>query len=300
MTDRTWVGGGNNNANRANHWSPDGVPQPGDTLEMQVGTMNIRGNDLAGDALIINKPIGETAPNTLNLSRHANVSVEIPQFQTEDVTINAKGSDTLNLQTDYPSFGHFTVNLADHASVTGNVNMTFGGAVVNGGDGSRYLHNGSGLLGGSTVIFDTRVEGNGSFRVVNAQSFPGELEFGGPVSHGQYVEVEGEEARGVRAFVTLDQPDLFKGSVGLGVFGEVNLIGLTNADSFQLKNDILSIFSGCQVIDQLRLTTLTVPPNFAPDTEVRVYQTAAGVVVNRGLLFSPGTETLLPEHQLHG
>ena len=296
MTNRTWIGGGNNRASRASHWSPDGVPQPGDTLEMQAGTMNIRGDDLAGDTLVINKPTTETAPTTLNLSRHAVVSLVEPPFLFESVTINVKGSDTLNVQTQFG--GQFNINLADHARLDGNLHMAFSSATIHGGDGSRYLNNGSGLLGGSTVIFDTSVEGNGSFRVVNAQSRPGQLEFSGPVSYGQYVEVEGESSRGVRAFVSIDQPDSFKGLVGLGVFGEVDLIGLTNADSFQLKNDILSIFSGCQVIDQLRLTTLTVPPNFAPDTDVRVYQTAAGVVVDRG--FSHDGGTLLPERQSYG
>lgn len=304
MTSRTWIGGGNNNASGANHWSPDGMPQPGDTLEMLTGTMNIRGNDLAGDALLINKPYGETAPTTLNLSHHANVSVEIPQNQTEQVTINVKGSDTLNLQNDHPSSGGFFVNLADHASLTGNVRMTFVSAIFNGGEGSRYLNNGNSILQGSSATFNMSVKGNGSFSVQSAQSFGGQLEFGGSVSYGQAVDVRGDAERLRISHVQIDQPHAFKGSIGLGINGQIDLIGLANADSFQLKNDVLSIYSGCEVIDRLRLTTPAPPPfSSGPDaaiTGITVHQTSAGVVVARGLSFITGTDTVLPEHQLHG
>ena len=37
MTDRTWLGGGNNNARNPNDWSPTGAPQPGDILSMPNG-----------------------------------------------------------------------------------------------------------------------------------------------------------------------------------------------------------------------------------------------------------------------
>jgi len=294
MTDRTWIGGGNNNANRANHWSPDGVPQPGDTLEMQAGTMNIRGDDLAGDTLVINKPTTETAPTTLNLSRHAVVSLSESPFLFDSVTVNVKGSDTLNVQTSFG--GQFTVNLADHASLSGGFKMAFSSATISGGDGSRYLNNGASVLEGSPVIFDTNVGGNGSFTVQSAQSRAGQLEFGGSVSHGQDVEVAGDSTRGIGSQVKLDHPDAFKGSVGLGVYGEVDLVGLANADSFQLKNDILSIYSGCEVIDQLRLT---LPAYSGQDPGLTVRQTAAGVAVARGIS-NFGTGTLLPEHQPHG
>jgi hypothetical protein len=90
--------------------------------------------------------------------------------------------------------------------------------------------------------------------------------------------------------------------VGLGINGQIDLIDLANADSFQLKNDILSIYSGCEVIDRLRLTTPAPPPfsSPGPDPGVTVHQTSAGIVVNRGLFYIPGTDTLLPEHQPHG
>ncbi len=132
MSNRTWVGGINNNANDASNWSPDGRPIPGDMLDMQAGTMNVRGNNLAGDTVVIgNAQVGATS--TLNLSHHANVSLEIAQLSRDQVTVNVQGSDTLNVRTDFPSTGLLTVNLADHASLAGAFNMTFGNVVINGG-----------------------------------------------------------------------------------------------------------------------------------------------------------------------
>lgn len=296
MTNKTWVGGDGNNANDAANWSPGDVPQPGDTLDMQAGTMNVRDNDLAGNALVIGKPNLNAAPVTLNLSHHANVSLDIAQFSTDPVTVNVAGTDTLNLKTEFPSSGHFTVNLADHARLTGGMDLIFSSAVFAGGSGSRFINNVSSIVQGSSVTIDTDVKGHGDFAVRSAQSVGGRLEFGGAVSYGQTVEVSGDPGRLISSRVQIDQPDAFKGSVALNLFGEVDLAGLSNADSFQLKNDILSIYSGCDVIDRLRLTTPA--PAFGSGYDVTVAQTATGIVVDRGGFHGGGT--LLPSHDGSG
>ena len=51
MTNRTWIGGGNNKASNPRDWSPNGAPQAGDTLTISSGTMTVSGNDLKGDSL---------------------------------------------------------------------------------------------------------------------------------------------------------------------------------------------------------------------------------------------------------
>lgn len=289
MASRTWIGGGNNRADNPNGWSSSGVPLPGDTLDMQSGVMNIRDNDLAGNTLVIGQP-AQSATTTLNLSHHASVSIDIAQQSNADVTVNVKGSDTLNVHTEFPSDGHFTINLADHASLTGAFNMTFSSAVIDGGHDSRFM--GSGLLLGSSVKINTQVKGNGSFAVQSAQSIGGQVEFGDSVSRGESVAVSGDPFRDVTSRVQIDQPGEFKGSVALGVFGEVDLMGLFKASSYAIKHDILSIFSGHEVIDTLRLTTPQGPgvPTFA----INVAQTSMGVVVDHGP-FS-GNGTLLPVH----
>ncbi|HXA26249.1 MAG TPA: hypothetical protein VNW90_28530 [Acetobacteraceae bacterium] len=285
MTSRIWIGGGNDNVGNANDWSPFGVPLPGDTLNMQTGAMNIRGDDLAGNTLMI----GGSSLTTLNLSHHAAVSVDIAQESVDQVTVNVKGSDTLNIHTEFPSSGNFTINLADHASLTANFNMVFSSAVINGGDDSRFT--GGGLLEGSHVTIHARASG-GSFAVQTAQSIPGRVEFGGSVSHNESVAVRGDPGRGIASQVQIDQPGEFKGAVALGVFGEVDLMGLVNASSYAIKNDILSIYSGHKVIDNLRLTTPPAPG--LPTFNITVAQTSAGIVIDRGVFHGNGT--LLPVH----
>ena len=146
------------------------------------------------------------------------------------------------------------------------------------------------------MILDTDVKGTGSFAVSSAQGSGGRLEFGGSVSRGQSVEVSADPGRGLVSQVQIDHPDAFKGSVSLDISGEVNLMGLTGADSYQLKNDILSIYSGCTVIDRLRLTLPPSPSGPPPDVTVR--QTSTGIVIDRGRSFATGT--LLPVHHPYG
>jgi hypothetical protein len=68
--DRTWLGGGNDRASNPNDWSPKGSPQPGDALSMpNGGTMNIHGNDLHGDTLLIGGASSSPSQDfTLNVS----------------------------------------------------------------------------------------------------------------------------------------------------------------------------------------------------------------------------------------
>ena len=296
MTNRTWVGGGNNRASNAGDWSPDGAPQPGDALDMQSGVMNIRGNDLAGDTLVIGAVQATTAA-TLNLSRYADVSLQPASLSDDQITVNVRGSDTLHVQrSDFPSLARLTVNLADHASLAGEFKMLFGSVSIDGGAGSRLINDGSILLQGAAGRFDTKVQGNGSFTVKTAQSAGGRLEFSGFVSRGQSVSVEGDPGRSLISHLQVDQPSEFKGAVALGGYGEVDLQGLFNADSYEVKQDMLSIYSGCTVIEKLRLTSLE-NPNL-PNYSTTVFQTSEGVSIARVSLDGSyhGSGTLLPTH----
>ena len=295
MTSKTWFGGGNNNANNANDWSPYGAPQPGDTLDMQAGVMNIRGKDLAGDTLVIGKASTSTT-ETLNLSNHASATLDLAQFSTDKVTANISGLDALTVNTEFPNTVQLTVNIADYSTLIGGFHMVFASVAVNGGTGSRLVNNGTiGFVGTSSKI-DTSVQGNGTIHASTAQSRAAEVEFGGSVSHGQNVEVFGDPGRRLLSHVQIDQPSEFKGSVALGAFGEVDLKGLSNADSYQIKQDMLSIYSGSHVIEALRLTNPS-NPNL-PAYVDSVFKTASGVSIARASLDGSyhGTGTLLPVH----
>ena len=111
MTDRTWLGGGNNHARNPNDWSPAGAPQPGDTLSMLNGTMNVRDDDLAGNAVHVGDPI-TGGQDTFNLSHHPVLAVvQQNQDTSSETTVNVSGRDTLRFSTTFPSgpqldFGH--------------------------------------------------------------------------------------------------------------------------------------------------------------------------------------------------
>ena len=229
---------------------------------------------------------------TLNLSRHASALLDIAQFSDDQVTVNAQGSDTLNVYTEFPSTLTMTVNLADYTRLTGSFNLTFGSVTLNGGTGSRFVNNGLSQLRGSSAVFDTDMKGKGAFSVSTAQSSGGNLEFGGAVSSGQTIDVSGDPGRVLASHVRVDQPGAFQGAVNLNIFGELDLQGLANADSYTSQNDMLSIYSGGTVLDTVRLTAPPAP--FPGNFDLAVYQTPTGVAVDRG--YVPPGGTPLPIH----
>ena len=313
MVDRFYVNGDGNNASDADNWSPTGVPQPGDHLHIENGTLNIRGNDLAGDILQADQP-GD-ATNTLNLSHHAVVTLAVDRnpmppvdvATLDDTTVNVSGSDTLTLSLSDLDTAHFRINLADHARLTGTVELAQGfsatspTAVFAGGRGSLFINNGESYLAATRVTFDTDVTGTGSFNVFALIGGPAQVEFSGSVSYGQTVEVSGvPEFKNapptpvISSKVLIDHPRTFHGAIALGMFGEVDLAGLHKAESYQLKDDILSIYRGNTVVESLRLTA---PPPTSPnyvDAPVTVAQTADGISIDRGTM--PAGATLLPIH----
>jgi hypothetical protein len=276
---RTWIGGGNNKASNPNDWSPTGVPQPGDTLQEMSGqtplTMNVSGNDLAGDTLDIN-----SAPLTMNMSDKAVADVNVPQYvggetfnleqqSTLNATlsesqqvVNISGSD--NFSTSLSGLAMVSVNVASSSTWTGSLSLVDSTLTASGGANSVFIHDGSSeFFDYSSAVLDLPVLGKGSFSLV----FHGFLTFGSSVGVNQSVSIPGD----VRSNVVIDHPKEFLGSITLGdgtiTNGEsIDLMGLATADSYTFKNDMLSIFAGNSVIDKLRLTDAT-PYGFAVEKE---------------------------------
>jgi hypothetical protein len=253
MTDRTWLGGGNNHARNPYDWSPAGAPQPGDTLSMLNGTMNVRDDDLAGNAVHVGDPI-TGGQDTFNLSHHAVLAVVQNQFTSSETTVNVSGRDTLRFSSVFPSGPQVIVNLDPHARLTASFNMTFGGLTVNGEHGAKLINDQSDTLNGVHALITPDVLGIGSISIGNAQGVSGFLEFGHSVSSGQDVSVSGDPGRGLAGVLQIDKPREFHASLVMQPKAEVDLVGLAKADSYTFENDMLSIFGGNCVIDRLKLT----------------------------------------------
>lgn len=286
MAHLNWIGGGNNKASNPKDWSPTGAPQPGDSLTIAAGTMNIAGSDLAGDylSLSLGGPFPYRGPITLNLTKDAVLNEGLdPYGAGASVTFNLSDS-TLNLVADAVYFGsinpvinikhhdtfHYsvgagsggTINLLPNATWNGDIyvhalgNHDYGGDIaVNGARHASFDNHASEIDSGHTTI-NADVIGIGSFGMGLKASYgghPATLEFSGAVGPGQTIYMsDAAHSNNTGLLLKLDKPTAFHGSVTL-VQGTIDLVGLATADSYTFKNDLLSIFSGKSVIDTLRL-----------------------------------------------
>jgi len=296
MTTLTWLGGGNNKASNPKHWSTGKVPQSGDFLQVQFSaqpyTMNVSGNNLSGDTVrtfnanftanlshsatmvanLVTSSVG-----TFNLSQHSTLDLSlISGFHVgvNTAIINMSGADTLTLHN---TDSQVTVNLLSGSRWNGNLDagqffgVTFGKTTVNGGPHSSFNNNGHSVIYNTEqAVINTDVVGVGTFDVSN-QGARGNLdplpnsiarmEFAGSVGPNQSISNSG--------LLVIDWPNQFSGHVYLSTFdggtptnplfpAEIDLMRLATADSYTYKNDMLSIFSGKSVIDQLHLTDKTI------------------------------------------
>jgi hypothetical protein len=297
MTDRAWTGAVNDDARNPGNWSPNGAPEPGDTLKdpLNNSTMAITRNALQGDTLSI---LDFVSGATLNLSKHADMNLELgPGSQ---VVANVDGHDTLNVTLNGSGFmaqlaATLTENLGAHSNLAGSFNATFSSLTISGAEHTRYHNNGTDTLTAGRVAIDVDVVGSGTFvlgpgstRVTDVGS---KLEFGGLVAGGQTVQVSGGPSFGGPSFagdagistLQIDEPRQFHGTVDLHDFGLTDLVGLAQADSWSYTNDMLSIFNGCgKVLDTLHI--ISDASSTGSIHGLTVSKTIAGDV-----LVSPGT-----------
>jgi hypothetical protein len=248
MTSRTWIGGGLDLASTAKNWSPNGAPEPGDTLLMSSGIMNVVGYNLAGDTLTLT---GTDTVNLLGASVTANVFPESPYVPDTDLTVaatfnlvdstlwltaegemfdepatdglsstvvNLYGVDTFTLGPN--NAVALTVNLAPDSVWKGSFNsgmsgpewpFTSGIVDVNGAPGSTFYNDAASDVGG-TVTIDAKVLGIGSFV---SEGYFATLEFAKSVGAGQTVILGQSTPDGFSYASTLklDDPTQFLGTV---------------------------------------------------------------------------------------
>jgi hypothetical protein len=254
--------------------------------------MNIQGNDLAGDTVRLGLPISYPLTFTANLSMHAvasftayftNATFNLSQSSSlffavtagahvgsSYATINLYGGDE-NLWLSNQD-AQVTVNLLQGARWNGTLNMgtffgqTYGKTTINGGPQAVWNNNGTSTIHDTeNAVVGVDVIGIGLFDVRNdggdgrAGSLA-RLEFGRTVYPYEFIHNSG--------LVVVDRPDLFHGYITLqsrpvGASGsiaapaEVDLANLAHANAWSFQNDILRIYSGHVLLDQLFFTDHT-------------------------------------------
>ena len=285
---RNWLGGGNNKGTNPLDWSPNGTPQTGDSLFAEgtfgnspfpVYTLNVRGNDLAGDTLTT-----FFANVTVNASHRAVLNV-----------IDSNGTDTFNLANrstlksecfrhpldlwwvlDRQHARRFYVAPGqwrpDHGECLARFgldrrlhyrNFHGGKLTITGGKHAAFHNDVSSASFFADVTVPMDVLGKGTFEV----SSGARLEFMGSVGKNQSVTVSNFPQFGGGKLV-IDHPHQFHGEVTLSLPAsqlanqpagftrpEIDLQGILNADSYayDFQKDLLSIYHGNKVLDTLRL-----------------------------------------------
>jgi hypothetical protein len=160
MTNRTWVGGGNNQASNPSDWSPTGAPQPGDTLIISSGTMDVSGKALAGDTLDLSVT-GNTANIYLKGDIAATAHVTEGSLHTFGGTIRFVGSNLFS--------SHATAVF--NSNLTGSATLDIIGA---GGMGSSVEVNGN-VGSGLTFGFESQIPVT-AMQIDHPKEFLGQLD----------------------------------------------------------------------------------------------------------------------------
>jgi hypothetical protein len=283
-----WTGGGvTQDATDADNWSPAGPPQPGDQLMMSSGTMLIKSStDLAGDTLqLSDAPLSKY---TLNMGSDASANVALGH-QTFGLQVNG---NMAGVQLSEGNGLAGTVDLAVNTSlvVTGSLNFILN---LNASGVGSHLTN-DGTIGLTRGKLDTDLDGTGTYNLNRYHDGFGNVEVTGAVAPGLTFNLQGDTGN-YNAGLTIDHPQTFQGNITVGdnptstggpSADLLTLVGLT-ADSYDLKDDLLNVYSGDTVLASVHLNT-----NGEPYT---VAQSAGSVGVYIGM-DAPSGASILPVH----
>lgn len=283
MTDRHWLGGrGGNQASNPANWTPTGAPQPGDTLTMNRGTMNITGSPLGADELLVTGDAKVTLRNSvgdhlrIGTPGPTRIDVEVNLTNTSDIHI-AHGYDNLEINAsgvnhlDLTTLSRATAGSAEiHNSGTlvGSVNSW--GTFLRIDGGTFYNVNSSGGRDGNQTTVNANVAGVGVWTVDTYHAPTGKLEFMQSVSADQTVHMGSGLGYGV---LQIDQPSTFRANVEWA--GEQSVIDLVKLAADSYKYDpaagVLDFYRGNDIVDVLRIN-----PSPAADSFVGPYTVAQG------------------------
>jgi hypothetical protein len=309
MANKTWLGGGNNEASNPNDWSPAGVPTFADGMTMTHGTMNIDALSLGANpefAGVRNNTGLITSGNVMiNLSNGAGADVGIDSGHT---TINVQGTD--NLFVVPLNGGSTTADLAAHSEWVGGFTAITGPLTIRGPgifdsnaslsvppvdngvfNSAQGVQGGSSAFGPDVVTINSDIIGTTPLVAYNG----GTLALGGSVSSQVTIPLGADPPTAPNpGILEIDHPKQFLGTVQLAL-GEIDLNGLARADSYTYQNDLLSIFDGKSVIDTLSLQQIALAQD-TPNIAFSVERTAHGVSIYTDANPTHPAGTILPVH----
>ena len=285
---RTWLGGADKAASNFNNWSPTGTPQPGDTLEVSgTATINVSGNDLAGDNLnIYGSP---TNPTTVTINATDNAQLNIEE-NNSNTTINVADTATVNLlptNNGQPNIGELNFNTTINVADTATVNLLTHQANLHTSGGTLQfitLFSNASYLSGNNQL-NSNLTGNATVSVAG-----GTTELSGAAGQGLTFNLVGN------VNVQIDHPDQFAGNIALFPDSVITFAGLT-ATNGELLKGILSLFNGDQEVGSFPVDPYFQISRYGPASTLTLDQTDTGVVLvlsaNPNFLGS-ATATLLP------
>jgi hypothetical protein len=255
-------------------WDVAGTPTNGDTFVVNTGTAIMVGGRFPDSTVdfgrAFNTNTGTYLPNP-NLLMFGNtdlgtidVTTQTPDRSGAHLTVVGHATVGAIVIHGSPSGTALTGNLAPGSRLTTHfegqprtgINLT-GGTLDNRGDS---------VVGAATI--SSNIAGHGSFEVLG---FFGSLHVEGSVSAGQSVKLDGVSV------LTVDHPADFHASVDISDLvpsGSINLLGI-HGDAWTYNNSRLSITSGSNVVEQLRLT--------AGSHSFTVSDSSNGIVINPSL-----------------
>ncbi len=271
MTLRTWKGGGSNAARNPIDWSPSGVPRPGDDLNITQGVINVSGNALAGDTLL--------------------VGASIPPSATRTIDINTSTAATLILKASLPPEPSTSVELNVHGMATFTADIVGLAQLTTSGGTIHFI--GSSTFTGLHQVFNNNLGGSGTLSLNSADHLSEQMEINGTVGSGLTFNLTSNGPPLTE--LQIDRPSQFHGAIHLdpppspGAFGFVALMGL-HATSADLHNGVLQMFDGDKLVETTRLSG---------GSGLQLEQNSQGVMLSQGLgdfLQPGGAGTIIPLH----
>lgn len=265
---RVWVGGGNNNARNPNDWSPAGVPSRGDALSMTSGTMNIRGNALAGDTLTL-PSASQPYTATINLIRAVASITAQPLVNTIDINVSG-GTSRLSLNAFRDTVN---IQVAPHGTLVMNDTVSLSTLNVSGGTISFIGEN---VFAAFKTVFNDRLTGTATINEAGGNASGEFMEINGAVGRGLTFNLSSIGPRDVG--LQIDHPNEFHGTINT-MDGFVAFMGL-HATSGEILNGMLELFDGDKLVNATRYTGPTRDPHGGV---LQLQQNSAGVMFSNGI-----------------